>query len=53
MTEPETDHIENNLGLPKCDNCGYEFDQDLLGKYGCPNCENDRDHDIGDDPNYQ
>jgi predicted Zn-ribbon and HTH transcriptional regulator len=40
------------FGLPKCDNCGHEFDQDMLGKYGCPNCENDKDHDIGDDPNY-
>lgn len=23
----------------KCGNCGYRFDHDLLGKYGCPNCE--------------
>lgn len=22
-----------------CQNCGYEFDHELLGKYGCPNCE--------------
>ena len=21
-----------------CDFCGYEFDRDKLGKYGCPNC---------------
>lgn len=22
-----------------CPFCGYPFDQDLLGRYGCPNCE--------------
>lgn len=22
-----------------CDGCGYVFDHDALGKYGCPNCE--------------
>jgi len=22
-----------------CDGCGYPFDRELLGKYGCPNCE--------------
>lgn len=22
-----------------CRFCGYEFDQELLGIYGCPNCE--------------
>lgn len=26
-------------GLGACEFCGYEFDHDLLGKYGCPNCE--------------
>lgn len=24
-----------------CGFCGYEFDHELLGKYGCPNCEGD------------
>lgn len=22
-----------------CNGCGYEFDHELLGRYGCPNCE--------------
>jgi predicted Zn-ribbon and HTH transcriptional regulator len=22
-----------------CAGCGYPFDHELLGKYGCPNCE--------------
>lgn len=25
--------------LKPCAKCGYEFDLDKLGKYGCPNCE--------------
>lgn len=25
--------------LTPCQFCGYEFDHELLGKYGCPNCE--------------
>lgn len=25
--------------MDPCRFCGYEFDHDLLGIYGCPNCE--------------
>lgn len=27
--------------MKPCSFCGYEFDQDYLGIYGCPNCEGD------------
>lgn len=29
------------MGIKPCHSCGYEFDHELLGKYGCPNCEDD------------
>lgn len=35
------DYIRNLLGDEPCEFCGFEFDQDKLGKYGCPNCEGD------------
>lgn len=25
--------------MSECEFCGYVFDVDLLGIYGCPNCE--------------
>jgi hypothetical protein len=25
-----------------CAGCGYPFDHELLGKYGCPNCEGEK-----------
>ena len=25
--------------MSECEFCGYEFDVELLGIYGCPNCE--------------
>jgi len=27
--------------LEPCELCGFEFDQELLGRYGCPNCHGD------------
>lgn len=34
-------HIRQKVNLEPCDFCGYEFDKNSLGKYGCPNCEGD------------
>ncbi len=31
-----------------CQFCGYEFDHELLGKYGCPNCEGEGCGELGD-----
>ena len=33
-----------------CQYCGYEFDHDLLGRYGCPNCEGEGLEDVADTP---
>jgi len=32
-------YIRSLYAVEPCDFCGYEFDQETLGKYGCPNCE--------------
>ena len=32
-----------------CQFCGYEFDHELLGKYGCPNCEGEGCGELADD----
>lgn len=26
------------MTMEPCEFCGYEFDQELLGTFGCPNC---------------
>jgi hypothetical protein len=36
--------------LEPCDFCGYPFDQDLLGYYGCPNCCGELVEPDGSDP---
>jgi len=28
----------DDIQLTPCTYCGYPFDQDQLGRYGCPNC---------------
>jgi DNA (cytosine-5)-methyltransferase 1 len=33
--------VHNERDVRPCAFCGYEFDHDALGKYGCPNCEGD------------
>jgi predicted Zn-ribbon and HTH transcriptional regulator len=33
-----------------CEFCGYAFDQDKLGRYGCPNCEGAAGVALGDKP---
>lgn len=30
---------QTDMNLMPCEYCGYPFDQELLGRYGCPNCE--------------
>jgi Zn finger protein HypA/HybF involved in hydrogenase expression len=32
-----------------CEFCGHPFDQDALGRHGCPNCEGDGLSDETDD----
>jgi site-specific DNA-cytosine methylase len=38
---PQWCFINRSIGCngTACEFCGYEFDIELLGKYGCPNCE--------------
>ena len=43
--EPMRSVRESNI-LP-CQFCGYEFDHELLGKYGCPNCEGEFERRLG------
>lgn len=31
------------MDFRNCQFCGFGFDHDLLGKYGCPNCEGEGD----------
>lgn len=31
-------HGQGAVGEKACQFCGYEFDQEKLGRYGCPNC---------------
>jgi DNA (cytosine-5)-methyltransferase 1 len=47
-TRPGIEGVEGHAGIGRgglaidgvaCFACGYGFDHDLLGKYGCPNCE--------------
>lgn len=43
--------------MSACAVCGYEFDHELLGKYGCPNCIGEpmntpRFDDARKDPNF-
>lgn len=35
----EVPYVTFAMGSQPCEFCGYLFDQELLGKYGCPNCE--------------
>ena len=29
----------SSADLQRCEFCGHSFDKELLGRYGCPNCE--------------
>jgi DNA (cytosine-5)-methyltransferase 1 len=33
--------LATDRSIGECEFCGYEFDVDRLGRYGCPNCEGD------------
>jgi hypothetical protein len=55
MTENE--QLKPDDGSSRCRRCGFVFDVELLGKYGCPNCEGAGRHflvpsDASELPNY-
>lgn len=37
----EAPYVAHSLRVAPCEFCGYTFDHDKLGRYGCPNCEGD------------
>jgi DNA (cytosine-5)-methyltransferase 1 len=39
LDEGQTPVITRVMGETPCAFCGYPFDQETLGRYGCPNCE--------------